>query len=123
MLSPTSLVLVCLSPEPRELEIARLLGWFRIPFKSAPKVVSEDYLAFYYPGIFGDLGAQIKYVAEVKGYELTTRLELLRDKPNHPAHTRNIIRSRSAGSKNYRIWSKPKSGADSHSCTPPASIG
>ena len=47
MLTPTSLVLVCLLPTPRDLEIARLLGWYRIPFKSAPKVVAVDYLAFY----------------------------------------------------------------------------
>ncbi len=84
MLSPTSLVLVCLLPSPRDLEIARLLGWYRIPFKSAPKVVAVDYLAFYFPGSFADQGAQIQYVAEVKGHELTTRLELLRDEPDHP---------------------------------------
>ncbi len=84
MLSPTSLVLVCLLPTPRDLEIARLLGWYRIPFKSAPKVVAVDYLALYLPGSFGEQGAQIQYVAEVKGHELTTRLELLRDEPDHP---------------------------------------
>jgi hypothetical protein len=84
MPSPTSLVLVCLLPTPRGLEIARLLGWYRIPFKSAPKVVAVDHLAFYFPGSFGDQGAQIQYVAEVKGHELTTRLELLRDEPDHP---------------------------------------
>ena len=84
MLSPASLVLVCLIPSPRDLEIARLLGWYRIPFKSAPKVVAVDYLAFYQAGNFGEQGAQVKYVAEVKGHELTTRLELLRDEPDHP---------------------------------------
>jgi hypothetical protein len=103
MLSPTSLVLVCLLPTPRDLEIASLLGWYRIPFKSAPKVVAVDYLAFYQPGrfnrpernpggtkppgqpsSFGDHGAQIQYVVEVKSHELTTRLELLRDEPDHP---------------------------------------
>jgi hypothetical protein len=84
MLSPASLVLVCLLPTPRDLEIARLLGWYRIPFKSAPKVVAVDYLALYQPSSFGDDGAQIQYVAEVKGHELTTRLDLLRDEPDHP---------------------------------------
>jgi hypothetical protein len=113
MLTPTSLVLVCLLPTPRDLEIARLLGWYRIPFKSAPKVVAVDYLALYQPGrfnrpernaspgakrsgdpggteppgqpgSFSEQGAQIQYVAEVKGHELTTRLELLRDEPDHP---------------------------------------
>jgi hypothetical protein len=73
-----------LLPTPRDLEIACLLGWYRIPFKSAPKVVAVDYLALYQPSSFGDEGAQIQYVAEVKGHELTTRLELLRDEPDHP---------------------------------------
>jgi len=84
MLSPTSLVLVCLLPAPRDLEIARLLGWYRIPLKSAPKVVAVDYFAFYQAGNFGEQGAQVQYVAEVKGHELITRSEPLRDDPDHP---------------------------------------
>lgn len=84
MLEASSLVLVCLLPTPRDLEIARLLGWYRIPFRSAPKVVAVDYLAFYQPGSFGDLAGRIQYVAPVRGHELTTRVELLRDEPDHP---------------------------------------
>jgi hypothetical protein len=84
MLQPTSLILVCLIPSPRDLEIARLLGWYRIPFRTAPKVVAVDYLAFYQPSAFGERGGQIEYVAEVRGHELTTRGELLKDEFNHP---------------------------------------
>jgi hypothetical protein len=84
MLTSTSLILVCLLPTPRDLELARLLGWYRIPFKSAPKVVAVDYLAFYQPASFGEMGGQIQYVAEARGHELTTRAELLRDEPDHP---------------------------------------
>jgi len=84
MLTPTSLVLVCLLPAPRDLELARLLGWYRIPFKSAPKVIAVDYLAFYQPASFGEKGGQIQYIAQVRGHELTTRAELLRDEANHP---------------------------------------
>ena len=84
MLAPTSLILVCLLPTPRDLEIARLLGWYRIPFRTAPKVVAVDYLAFYQPASFGEAGGQIHYLAEVKGHELTTRADLLRDEPEHP---------------------------------------
>jgi len=84
MISPSSLVLVCLLPTPRDLEIARVLGWYRIPFRSAPKVVAVDYLAFYQPGSFGTQAGQIQYVAQVRGHELTTRAELLRDEPDHP---------------------------------------
>ncbi len=84
MLTPSSLVLVCLLPAPRDLEIARLLGWYRIPFRSAPKVVAVDYLAFYQPGSFGAQGGLIQYTAPVHGHELTTRAELLKDEPDHP---------------------------------------
>jgi hypothetical protein len=84
MLQPTSLVLVCLMPSPRDLEIARLLGWYRIPLRTAPKVVAVDYLAFYQPSAFGERGGKIEFVAEVRGHELTTRGELLKDEADHP---------------------------------------
>lgn len=84
MLSPTCLVLVCVLPAPRDLEIARLLGWYRIPLKSAPKVVAVDYLAFYQPSSFGERGGLVEYAAPVRGHELTTRAELLRDERDHP---------------------------------------
>jgi hypothetical protein len=84
MLQPTSLILVCLLPSPRDLEIARLLGWYRIPLRTAPKVVAVDYLAFYQPSVFGERGGKIEFVAEVRGHELTTRGELLKDEADHP---------------------------------------
>jgi hypothetical protein len=84
MIAHTSLVLVCLLPTPRDLELARVLGWYRIPLRSAPKVVAVDYLAFYQPASFGDLGGRIQYLAPVRGHELTTRADLLRDEPDHP---------------------------------------
>ena len=83
-LTSTSLVLVCLLPTPRDLEIARLLGWYRIPLRTAPKVVAVDYLAFYQPSAFANHGGQIEYVAQVRGHELTTRGELLKDEADHP---------------------------------------
>ena len=84
MLKPADLVLVCLLPTPRDLEIARLLGWYRIPLRTAPKVVAVDYLAFYQPSAFGERGGQIEFIAEVRGHELTTRGELLKDEAEHP---------------------------------------
>ena len=84
MLSPTSLILVCLLPTLRDLEIARLLGWYRIPLRTAPKVVAVDTLAFYQPATFGEAGGKIEYIAPVRGHELTTRAELLRDEADNP---------------------------------------
>lgn len=84
MLSSTDLVLVCLIPSPRDMEIARLLGWYRIPLRTAPKVVSVDYLAFYQPAAFGERGGRIEFVSPIRGHELLTRAELLRDEVGHP---------------------------------------
>ena len=84
MPTSTDLILVCLLPTLRDLEIARLLGWYRIPLRSAPKVVAVDYLAFYQPAAFGKHGGQIEFIANVRGHELTTRGELLKDEANHP---------------------------------------
>ncbi len=84
-LTSTSLVLVAILKSPRELEIARLLGWYRIPLRSAPKIIAVDYLAFYQTSAFGgDEGGCIRYAAPVLGHELATRAELLRDEPDHP---------------------------------------
>jgi hypothetical protein len=82
--SPTSLILVVLLNNLRDMEIARLLGWYRIPLRSAPKVVAVDYLAFYQTAAFGEEKWRIQYVAAVRGHELTTRAELLKDEPDHP---------------------------------------
>jgi hypothetical protein len=82
--APSALILVVVMNKPRDLEIARLLGWYRIPLRSAPKVIAVDYLAFYLTGAFESEKWCIQYVAPVQGHELTTRAELLRDEINHP---------------------------------------
>lgn len=81
---PTDLVLVAILNNKRDFEIARILGWYRIPLKTAPKTVSVDWLAFYQTAKFGDEKWSINYVAAVRGHELTTRAELLRTQPDHP---------------------------------------
>ena len=97
MITLTDLILVCVLPDPRDLEIARLLGWYRIPLRTAPKVVAVDALAFYQPGTFGESGGRIESIAPVRGHELTTRGELLRDEPDHPR----------AGEEYYKIQLGP----------------
>ncbi len=82
---PTALILVAILPSQKDLEIARLLGWYRIPLRSAPKVVDVDYLAFYQTAAFGETERwRISSIARVLGHELATRAELLRDQPDHP---------------------------------------
>lgn len=79
------IILVVILPDPKDLELARLLGWYRIPLKSAPKVIAVDYLAFYQTAAFDEPNRwQIKFIAPVKGHELTTRGQLFRDQQQHP---------------------------------------
>lgn len=83
--SPNDLVLVAFMPSPRDLEIARVLGWYRIPLRTAPKVVAVDYLAFYQPASFGDDHKWcIEFIAPVRGHELTTRGLILKEEADHP---------------------------------------
>ena len=102
MLKPTDLILVCLLPTPRDLEIARLLGWYRIPLRTAPKVVTVDYLAFYQPSAFGQHSGQIEFIAQVKGHELTTRGELLKDEPDHPRSKEEYFKIQLGGLEKLR---------------------
>lgn len=102
MLKPTDLILVCLIPSPRDLEIARLLGWYRIPLRTAPKVVAVDYLAFYQPAAFAERGGQIEFIAQVRGHELTTRGELLRDEKNHPRANEEYFKIQLGGLEKLR---------------------
>jgi len=82
---PADLVLVAFIPQPKDLEIARLLGWYRIPLRTAPKVIAVDWLAFYQPASFGKQHQWcIEWAAPVRGHELTTRAELFKDQQDHP---------------------------------------
>jgi hypothetical protein len=90
-------------PTPRDLEIARLLGWYRIPLRTAPKVVAVDYLAFYQPSSFGERGGQIEYIAEVRGHELTTRGELLKDEADHPRANEEYYKIQIGGLEKLKV--------------------
>jgi len=102
MLKPTDLILVCLIPSLRDLEIARLLGWYRIPLRTAPKVVAVDYLAFYQHSAFAERGGQIEFIAQVRGHELTTRSELLRDEKDHPRANEEYFKIQLGGLEKLR---------------------
>ena len=84
-INSSSLILVAVINNTRDLEIAKILGWYRIPLRTAPKVIAVDYLAFYQTAAFGEEKWRIRYTAPVRGYELTTRIELLKEEPSHPS--------------------------------------
>lgn len=82
---PEAIILVAIMPSPRDMDLARLLGWYRIPLRTAPKVIEVDYLAFYQPASFGkDHCWQIEVVAEVRGHELVRRRDLFKNEIDHP---------------------------------------
>jgi hypothetical protein len=83
-LSPGALILVAIIPSPEDLQVARVLGWYRIPLRTAPRILFVDYLAFYQPASFQDRKWQVEYIAPVLGHELTTRIEILREEKDHP---------------------------------------
>jgi hypothetical protein len=81
----SALILVGVMTHPRDLEIARLLGWYRIPLRFAPRVIAVDYVAFYQNTSFGpEHGGKIEFTAALRGHELTTRAELLHNEQQHP---------------------------------------
>ncbi len=81
---PEHLVLVAVIPSPKDLEIARVLGWYRIPLETAPKTVRVDWLAFYQTAAFGEDRWAVRHVAPVRGHELVRRADLIQDEPDHP---------------------------------------
>ena len=83
-MSPDALILVALIPTPEDLQVARVLGWYRIPSRTAPRILNVDYLAFYQPASFQTTRWRIEFLAPVLGHELTTRAELLQDEVDHP---------------------------------------
>ena len=79
-------VLVGVMNNPRDLDIARDAGWYRIPECYAPDCTTDAaVLAFYFTTAFGDERWAIRWYAEVRGYELVLRKDLF---PDDVAHTR-----------------------------------
>ncbi|WP_420644642.1 hypothetical protein [Candidatus Leptofilum sp.] len=81
---PEDRVLVAYVPHPKDFEIVKTDGWYRIPQKHAPKGLHAEYFAFYFGRRFGQEKWAIHYYAPQLGNELTTRLALFPDQPDHP---------------------------------------
>lgn len=82
---PNDLILIAVMNNPRDFEIAKMLGWYRIPLRSSPKIIAVDYLGFYFTKAFDEYKWQIRFIAPILGHELTTRSELLLDEIDHPS--------------------------------------
>ena len=78
-------MLVVLLKEKQDLTFLREEGWYRIPIKSAPKVLQQvKYLAFYQPKVFDEEKWQVQYYGRIKRINLVKRIELLRHQSSHP---------------------------------------
>ena len=81
---PEDLILVAVMKDLRDLEIARVLGWYRIPVQTSPKTIRVDWIAFFLTSAFGEERWSVRYIAKVLGHELLARGELLRKERDHP---------------------------------------
>lgn len=78
-------VLVGIMSDPADFRIVRDEGWYRIPQRHAPPSTTDAaILAFYFTAAFKAQKWAIHWYAEVRGYELARRGDLLPDQPEHP---------------------------------------
>jgi len=81
-------VLIAILNTPRDLDIIRKQGWYRIPVSSAQKWLRNrwppKWIAFYQTKIFGSDAFAIHYYARVEGIREKLRSQLLPDEPHHP---------------------------------------
>jgi very-short-patch-repair endonuclease len=71
----------------RDYTIARESHWYRIPVKSAPKIVrgyQVQYVAFYLTKVFGNEAFSIRSYADVDRITIVKRKELFPEEMDHP---------------------------------------
>jgi hypothetical protein len=77
-------VLVGVMNNKRDFDIARDEGWYRIPELHAPDCTTDAaVLAFYFTSAFAGERWAIHWYAEVRGYELVLRKNLLPEESGH----------------------------------------
>jgi hypothetical protein len=81
---PEDRVLVTVMNQPRDFEIARDQGWYRVPGRMATPGVFFEYVAFYFTAAFGDDRWAVHYYARRLGHELVARRDLLPEEADHP---------------------------------------
>ncbi|MBZ0316442.1 MAG: hypothetical protein K8L91_08485 [Anaerolineae bacterium] len=84
-MNPEDAVLVGVVSRKRDFEIARDQHWYRVPTKQAPNGITARYIALFFSSAktFGEQASTIAYYAEIAGYELTHRRDLLPDESPH----------------------------------------
>ncbi|TAE24731.1 MAG: DUF559 domain-containing protein [Candidatus Kapaibacterium sp.] len=85
--TPHKNTLIGMIREKKDMLIAQKQGWYRIPVKSAPKIVrsnSMTTLAFYQTKAFGEDKYTVRYWGEVQNIQEKKRIEILPEEPAHP---------------------------------------
>jgi hypothetical protein len=78
-------VLVGVMNKPRDFQLARDEGWYRVPEAHAPESTTDAaILAFYFTTAFSDEKWAIHWYAEVRGHELVRRRDLFPSEAKHP---------------------------------------
>jgi hypothetical protein len=85
-------LLVGVVPRERDLEIARLQRWYRIPTTVVRNWTTPNWVAFYLGRGFGSGAGQIRYFARVWHSDIVKRAELFPDQPRHPRAHVDYIR-------------------------------
>lgn len=80
---PEDSVLVGVVNRKRDFVYVRDQHWYRIPQKRMPRGITAEYLAFFFSGSFGERNGAIHYFAEVRGFELARRSDLLPKEAEH----------------------------------------
>ncbi|HET7088965.1 MAG TPA: hypothetical protein VFL17_09965 [Anaerolineae bacterium] len=83
-MQPDSSILVAVMNSPRDFEIARDEGWYRIPQRSAPKFFPPEFVAFYFTKPFEQDAYSVRWYAKVRGHELASRRQLFPGEADHP---------------------------------------
>lgn len=87
--SETRDVLVVLLPRPRDLDIVREAGWYRVrSIEMAERIKGGlkqfKHLAFYQPDSFRSEARCVRHYAPISRFSKVRRLDLLPDEPSHP---------------------------------------
>lgn len=81
---PEDRVLVAFLPSPADLDLLENEGWYRIPYRQAPKGLHAEWLAFYFGRRFGDRKWAVQAYTRNLGHELVRRRDLIPSEPDHP---------------------------------------
>lgn len=78
-------VLIGVMKRPKDFVLARDWGWYRIPQAHAPRqVISAAVVGFYFTSAMPQDKWSIPWYAEIRGYELVRRRDLLPDEADDP---------------------------------------